>query len=369
MNRLWVRISLTFVGLIVVLMCVPLAFGATRQALVHDDASKKVSAGPNAGDGLPFVDDAALQENPGKAIVKMMLRLLFATSILGSIIGVIIARSLAAPLDQLAEAAQDIGAQDLSRRVEVRGSDEIKAVARAFNDMAAALEQAETLRSNLLADVAHELRTPLTVVQGNLRAILDDVYQLDKAEIARLYEQTRHLTRLVNDLRELAQAEAHKLTLNLGALDVVAWVQETAATFEPIAEAEDVALHVQVPQTRPQLRADKARLTQSLHNLLYNALQHTPAGGSITVRVEPVPGAVYLRVQDTGVGIAPEHLQHVFDRFYRVDRARSRDSGGTGLGLAIVRAIVEAHGGAVTAASQGPGRGSTFTIKLPLTQA
>lgn len=369
MNRLWVRISLTFVGIIVVLMCVPFALGATRQALIRDDASPRIDARPGNGNGLPFVDDEALEENPGKAIVKMMLGLLLVTSILGSIIGVIIARSLAAPLDRLAEAAQDIGAQNLSRRVEVKGSDEIRTVARAFNEMAAALEQAETLRSNLLADVAHELRTPLTVVQGNLRAILDDVYQLDKAEIARLYEQTRHLTRLVNDLRELAQAEAHKLPLNLNALDVVAWVQETTATFDPIAAAEDVTLRVETPETRPQLQADKARLTQSLHNLLYNALQHTPAGGTITAQVEQGPGAIYLRVQDTGAGIAPEHLVHVFDRFYRADRARSRDSGGTGLGLAIVRAIVEAHGGTVTAASQGPGRGSTFTIKLPLARA
>jgi signal transduction histidine kinase len=369
MNRLWVRISLTFVGIIVVLMCVPITFGATRQALIADDASARIGVGPDHNGGLPFVDSETLEENPGKAIVQMMLRLLLITSALGSLIGVIIARGLTAPLDQLAEAAQDIGAQDLSRRVEVKGSDEIKAVARAFNDMAAALEQAETLRSNLLADVAHELRTPLTVVQGNLRAILDDVYQLDKAEIARLYEQTRHLTRLVNDLRELAQAEAHKLPLNLTTVDAVAWVQETATTFEPIAAAEGVALRVEIPETRPQLQADKARLTQSLHNLLYNALQHTPVEGTITVRVEQGPGEVHLRVQDTGAGIAPGHLPHVFDRFYRADRARSRDSGGTGLGLAIVRAIVEAHGGAVTAQSQGLGRGSTFTIKLPLAQA
>lgn len=370
MNRLWVRISLTFVTIIIVLICLPVTLGAIRQAFIADnrDVSPRIEDEPTDSSGPPFVDNEAFEENPGKAIVQMMLRILVITSIIGSIIGVIIARGLTAPLNQLAEAAQYIGAQDLSRQVEIKGSDEIRAVARAFNDMAAALEQAETLRSNLLADVAHELRTPLAVIQGNLRAILDDVYELDKAEIARLYEQTRHLTRLVNDLRELAQAEAHKLPLNLAAVDVVAWVQETVATFRPIAEAEGIALRVEIPDRPPHLQADKARLTQSLHNLLYNAVQHTPAEGTITVRVAQRQDKIYLRVQDTGAGIAPEHLDHVFDRFYRTGRARSRDTKGTGLGLAIVRAIVEAHGGEVAAESEGFGRGSTFTIQLPLTR-
>jgi signal transduction histidine kinase len=371
MNRLWVRISLTFVGIIVILICLPLTFGFARQAFITNNGgvSSRIETGSQGGSGLPLVNSEAFEENPGKAIVQTMLRVLFVTSILGSIIGVITARGLTAPLNQLAKAAQDIGAQDLSRRVEVKGSAEIKTVARAFNDMAAALEQAEALRSNLLADVAHELRTPLTVIQGNLRAILDDVYELDKAEIARLYEQTRHLTRLVNDLRELAQAEAHKLPLSLAKVDVAAWVQDTVAAFRPIAEAEGITLNFEIIGEHPHLLADRARLTQSLHNLLYNAVQHTPSGGTVTIQVEQLQDRVYLRVQDTGRGIAPEHLDRVFDRFYRTDRARSRDSGGTGLGLAIVRAIVEAHGGKVTVESQGLGQGSTFTIQLPLVRA
>jgi signal transduction histidine kinase len=288
------------------------------------------------------------------------------TGALGILFGVLVSRNLTAPLSRLAEAAQAIGARDLSRRVEVSGSDEVKEVARAFNEMAAALEGAETLRRNLLADVAHELRTPLSVLQGNLRAILDDVYALDKAEVARLYDETRLLSRLVKDLHELAQAEAGHLALNRQPTQLAELVQSTATAFSAAAETKGVTLNWQIPPDLPPVMADPARLTQVLHNLLDNALRHTPAGGAIWLRAGCDDGEVWLAVQDSGEGISPEDLPRVFDRFYRADPARSRAAGGAGLGLAIVRAIVEAHGGQVSAASQGvPGQGSTFTLRLP----
>lgn len=362
LNRLWVRISLNFVGIVVFIIFVPmmfaLMFGVARKT-IHPDES--VFPPPMVNPRGELMD-----VNPGAAIAGMTLGILVTTTIIGSVVGAITARGITAPLDRLAQAAKSIAAHDLGSRVEISGSVEIKTVAQAFNEMAAELEQAEQLRSNLLADVAHELRTPLTVIQGNLRAILDDVFELDKTEIAHLYEQTRHLTRLVNDLRELAQAEARQLPLSLAELDVNAWVQEIAAAFHPIAEAENVNLEVDVTSQTIHLQADKARLTQSLHNLLYNALQHTPAGGAITIQVKQCAESICLHVRDTGAGIAPEHLEHIFDRFYRTDRARSRDTGGTGLGLAIVRAIAETHGGGVTAASEGIGQGSIFTIELPV---
>jgi signal transduction histidine kinase len=242
----------------------------------------------------------------------------------------------------------------------------VKEVAQAFNEMAAALEGAETLRRNLLADVAHELRTPLSVLQGNLRAILDDVYALDKAEVARLYDETRLLSRLVNDLHALAQAEAGQLALNRQPTQLAELVQSTATAFGAAADAKGVSLNWQIPADLPPVMADPARLTQVLHNLLDNALRHTPAGGSIALRAGCDDGDVWLAVQDSGEGISPQDLPHVFDRFYRADLARSRATGGAGLGLAIVRAIVEAHGGGVSAASPGePGQGSTFTLRLP----
>lgn len=298
---------------------------------------------------------------------RVLLTVAIITGISGIIFGVVMSRSLTAPLNNLAAAAKAIGARNLSQRVEEKGSDELKAVARSFNEMAATLEQAEQLRRNLLADVAHELRTPLSILQGNLRAILDEVYPLDQTEMARLYEHTRFLSRLVNDLHELAQAEARQLPLHRQDTNLAQLVKTTAEGFRPGAIEKGVALDVLLPADSPCLQVDPARLTQVLQNLLANALRHTPAGGKIMIRLEPEPGTMHLAVADTGDGIPAEYLPHIFDRFYRSDPARSRDRGGAGLGLAIARAIIEAHDGRITATSNGvPGQGSIFTIQLPI---
>jgi signal transduction histidine kinase len=302
---------------------------------------------------------------PGQ-VSRLLIWIALGGGAIGIVVSVIASRSLTAPLSHLAAAAHDIGARNFAHRVEPTGSDEVVEVANAFNAMAARLEEAETLRRNLVADVAHELRTPLSVLQGNLRAILDDVYTLDKVEITRLYTQTRLLSRLVNDLHELAQAEAGQLSLNRQPVDLAELIRETSEAYAPVAEEAGVTLQTDIPAALPLLSVDPTRLAQVLHNLLSNALRHTPAGGLITLRATAVQQAVSITVTDSGEGIAVEHLAHVFDRFYRIDRSRARDTGGAGLGLAIVRAIVEAHEGQVEVASQGPGQGSTFTLQLPI---
>jgi signal transduction histidine kinase len=301
-----------------------------------------------------------------RRIVDLLLIMAAVLGVGGIVFGVIMSRTLTAPLNNLAKAAQAIGARNLSQRVEEKGSDELIAVARSFNDMATALEQAEQLRRSLLADVAHELRTPLATLQGNLRAILDEVYPLNQTEMIRLYEHTRFLSRLVNDLHELAQAEARQLPLHRQETNLAQLVKTTAEGFRPGADEKGVILNTNLPTNSSCVQVDPARLTQVLQNLLANALRHTPQGGKITVCLEAKPEAIHLAVSDTGDGIPAEHLPHIFDRFYRSDPARSRDRGGAGLGLAIARAIVEAHGGQIKATSQGvPGQGSTFTIQLP----
>lgn len=262
---------------------------------------------------------------------------------------------MTAPLEGLAAGAAEIGG-DLAYRVAPRGTEEMIGLATAFNRMAVDLETAETLRQHLLADVAHELRTPLTVLQGNLRAILDDVYPLDKEEITRLSDQTRHLHRLINDLHELAQTEAGRLPLALTDVDLAALTADAVDAFAPIAEAQDVKLLLQADGHSIGVCGDRARLMQILQNLLANALRHTPDGGTVVVALRPAGDVCRLTVADTGDGIDPAHLPFVFDRFYRADGARSRDVGGAGLGLAIVRALVEAHGGTVGVASDGPGQ-------------
>ena len=366
MNRLWVRISLTFMVVVIFFILLPLAIHISYRTFQVDP-----SAQPTVQ--LPFMDrdyenrvrGSEIQEVSGWQLIQNLFRFMLGLALVGSVIGAIVSRSLTAPLNNLVKAAEDIGAQDLSRRVEVKGTEEIKAVVQAFNEMAEKLELAEKTRINLLADVAHELRTPLTVIQGNLRAILDDVYELDKAEIAHLYDQTRDLTRLVNDLRELAQAEAHQLPLSMIDMDVVDWVQNTVSVLRPLSVLGNNLSLVEILGKIPVIKADKSRLTQCLNNLLINAVQHTPQGLTVLVQVSSNTDAVFVSVRDDGEGIAPEHLDYVFDRFYRTDLARSRDTGGTGLGLAISCAIMEAHGGELTAQSEGIGSGSTFTIRLP----
>lgn len=316
---------------------------------------------------------------------------------LGLLLGLGIARGLSAPLGRLATAARRISRGDLSQRVPVSGSEEVANLARAFNEMALGLEQAETLRRNMVADIAHELRTPLAVIQGNLQALLDDVYPLEKSEIAAVYDETLILNRLINDLRELAQAEAGQLGLNLQPLDLAPQLRRAAGLFEELAREKGVKLDITLPPNVPPVLADPDRVQQVLRNLLSNALRHTPAEGRVCISVDrPVSeqgGSPYGRlrrgageqggisisplredggrfvvvsVADTGAGISPADLPHVFDRFWRADKARSREQGGSGLGLAIAKRLVEAHGGQIGVESEGtPGQGSRFWFTLP----
>jgi signal transduction histidine kinase len=286
----------------------------------------------------------------------------------GLAIGALLSRSLTAPLQRLAAAARAVATGDLDQRVGVEGSAEMVEVAQAFNEMTTALGESERQRRNMVADVAHELRTPLSVLQGNLRAILDDVYALDKAEISRIYDESRLLSRLVDDLRELAQADAGQLRLNLRPTDLIQVIRSTTETLAPAAEVQEVTLSVQLPDSLPAVHADPDRLAQVLRNLLVNALRHTAPGGSVTVATSLTDDAVEIAIADTGEGIAPEDLSHVFERFWRADRARVRDSrlaGGTGLGLSVAQSLVEAQGGRIWAGST-LGQGSTFRFTLPL---
>jgi len=362
MNRLRTRFFLAFIGVIVLMLISAMGLATAAQALGYMPEDQRLLELLEQVSPEVLTEIQAITQRTAPRQLAVFLLIAALNSIL---VAVLLSRSLAKPLDELVAAARDIGAQNLSRRVQVRGKDEIADVAQAFNEMAARLEQAETLRRNLLADVAHELRTPVTVLQGNLRAILDDVYPLEKEEVARLYEQTLHLTRLIDDLRELAQAEAHQLPLNLSEVDVTKLVKETAVVFQPLCDIAGITLRAELLGALPTIQADRARLRQSLNNLLDNAIRHTQAGGTITMQAEQLPEELQLRVLDTGEGIPPAHLEHVFDRFYRIDAARSRETGGTGLGLAIVKAIAEAHHGRVTVHSDGPNQGSQFIIHLP----
>jgi len=301
--------------------------------------------------------------------------------VLSILLGLGLSRGLTAPVARLTAAARRIAGGDLSQRVPETGSAEMAVLGRAFNQMATDLEKAKDLRRNMMADVAHELRNPLSVIQGNLRAILDEVYPLEQAEIAVLYDETRLLSRLVDDLRELALAEAGQLRLErrpVASADVVNRAVEAARAQ---AVARGVALQADLPENLPLVDVDPQRIEQVLGNLLNNALIHTPSGGEIVVAARAQGSEVEVSVRDTGEGIPAEHLPHVFERFYRADRSRSRATGGTGLGLAIVKQLVEAHGGRIEVESPSlrpgsvqatrlragqVGQGTVFTFSLPV---
>ncbi|GAA2828415.1 sensor histidine kinase [Crossiella cryophila] len=279
------------------------------------------------------------------------------------VITVLAGRRLVRPLRALTGAAQRMKDGDAAARVQVTGRDEIARLAAAFNEMAESRARVEELRKAMVGDIAHELRTPLSNIRGWLEAAEDGVTQPDQALITFLLAESRQLQRIIDDLQDLAMADAGKLRVHPEQLRVADLVDTLVSAHRAAADAAGVHLESTVDGD-PELWADPVRLRQALGNLVANAVRHTPAGGRVTVTAHAEPEAVLFQVADTGSGISPEHLPQVFDRFWRAEKSRSRQSGGSGLGLAIVRQLAQAHGGTVTAASE-PGAGSTFTLRLP----
>ena len=275
-----------------------------------------------------------------------------------------LSRRTLAPLQSLGATARRLGRGDLSQRAETAGPAEIRQLAHSFNAMAAELEEAERRRRSLTADVAHELRAPTSNIQGYLEAIKDGVFQPTAETMDTIHEQALLLSRLVEDLRLLAQVDAGELQLQRMQTHMGELLRSGVEAIRPRAEAKGVALGIEVAPYLPELDLDAARIAQVVGNLLENALTHTPEGGEITVSVHVTADYVEVEVADSGPGIAPDDLPLVFDRFYRTDPSRSRSTGGTGLGLTIARRLVEAHGGSIEAES-AVGRGSRFIVRLP----
>jgi two-component system sensor histidine kinase BaeS len=253
-----------------------------------------------------------------------------------------------------------------SRVTPPRLGDDFDALAKAFNQMAGRLEAVESTRRRLFGDLAHEIRTPISVLDAYVEAVEDRVKTLDAETITMLRDQTDRLVRFSDDVAALAQVEegyASMAPISMAPNTLVATA--IAAAADRFA-AKGITLTSRLGDNLPQIWADPQRLAQVLGNLLENALRHTPSGGRVNVAADADHDRLTITVTDNGDGIAAEHLPHVFERFYRADAARDRDRGGAGIGLAIAKALVEAHGGDITASSGGPGTGATFTISLPI---
>jgi signal transduction histidine kinase len=281
------------------------------------------------------------------------------------IVGGLLFRSITAPLRQLTAASKAIAQGDLSARADVRGQDEVAQLANSFNEMAESLTQMERARRNQTADIAHELRTPLTVLQGTLEAMLDGVYSTDSENLRAALSQTRTLSRLIEDLRLVALADAGKLHLEKDCLDLEAFLSEVVEAYQPQAKEHRIGLVLEMYPTLPTVCVDRDRLAQVMGNLLSNSLHHVRQGGHIRVETKREGDEAVVSVIDDGPGVSPGDLPRVFERFWRADPARRRATGGSGLGLSIARYIVQAHGGHIWA-EPTPGGGLTVRFSLPV---
>ena len=287
-------------------------------------------------------------------------------------VSIYVSRRVVSPVQEMMAASQRIAAGRYDERVGVPGSagagelDELSRLALSFNQMANHLEQTEARRLELVGNVAHELRTPLTSIKGYMEGLIDGVLPAEQATFQQVYREADRLQHLVHDLQELSRAEAGALELNLRPTPLAPVVDGVLARLERQFEEKGVVLATDLPANLPLVRADGDRIGQVLLNLVGNALQYTPPGGRVDVGAFVEDDIVRLVVEDTGIGIAPEHLLHIFERFYRVDKSRSRAGGGSGIGLTIAKHLVEAHGGQLQARSAGLHQGSAFSFTLPM---
>jgi signal transduction histidine kinase len=299
------------------------------------------------------------------ALARPAWLIVILVGVLALFVSVRIARRVGRPLSELVDAAGRIESADYTVRVDEdpRGGSDLRGLSRAFNSRAERLEAEDATRRRLLADVSHELRTPLAVIQGNLEALLDGVYPPDAAHIGPILEETRVLERLIDDLRTLSLAESGALPLHLEQTDPDVLLDDVASAHRARAAASGVTVTIAAgPDVQP-IDLDPVRMRQVLTNLVDNALRVMPGGGTITLGAASDERTVTITVADDGPGIPSELLPNVFERF-----AKSPASRGSGLGLAIARAIVEAHGGTISARStEAPdaGHGTAITITLP----
>ncbi len=306
---------------------------------------------------ISFYQYGISRDAPRAYMFMPVLVFLLLSLVLGAIL-----RRMVNPLDEVMEAADKVAAGDYGARLREAGPAPVRAFTRSFNTMTERLQAYDEQRKRMLADISHELRTPLTVLQGNLEGMLDNVYPADEEHIRLLLEETRILSRLIEDLRTFSLVETGKLVLQKESYDPVRMVRDLVNAMQSYAGGKDVTLVNRAEAGVPAAELDGSRIREVLENLVANAIRHTPGGGTITVgcRRDPGhPGRLEFVVEDNGRGIPPELLAHIFDRY-----VKSVDSGGTGLGLAISKRLVEAHGGEINAVST-PGKGTTIRFWIP----
>jgi histidine kinase len=290
----------------------------------------------------------------------------FAALAAAVVVSLFVSRRIVEPLLTLSNVSRRLAQGYYRERTRISSDDEIAQLSQSVNQLADALDQTERRRLALLADVTHELRTPLATIGGYMEGLLDGVIKPTPQTFSLILHESSRLQRLIEDLELLSRVEAGQLPVVARRTALRQVIEEVAAQFEPLFATNQVTLRLELDERLPDVWADPDRIDQVLINVLSNAYRYTPAGGIVTLRAADAGQMVIVAVRDTGVGIAAEHLPHIFERFYRVDKSRARQSGGNGIGLAIARHIVYAHGGEIWAESEGQGKGTSFYFTLPL---
>jgi signal transduction histidine kinase len=317
--------------------------------------------------GMSFPDNFG--EN---ALINSLNQSLFTAAMISGTVALVLAIGLAyavsRPVQQLTQAVSHLSNGDLDQRVEVRGRDELSRLGTAFNQMAESLNVANENRRAMTADIAHELRTPLAIQRAHLEALQDGIYPLTLANLDPVIEQNHMLAHLVDDLRTLALADAGELRMQMRKTNFNEIIQRLAVRFQSKSTALGTSIEISIPSEQIDTEADPERINQILNNLVSNALRYTPPKGKVGIHLEATNKSVVITISDSGPGIPAVHLTHIFERFYRADKSRSRTEGGTGLGLSIARQLAHLHGGSLTAANI-PGGGAEFTLTLPKTSS
>lgn len=313
-----------------------------------------------------------LFNNFRNAVNESLIISAIAASIAAVVVSIFVSRQVIAPIRRIMLASQRIADGKYDERVQIpetpigRGLDELGQMSVSFNQMADKLEKAEDLRQQLIGDIAHELRTPLSTIKGYMEGLMDDVLPAGDETYLQVHQEAERLQRLVDDLRDLNRVEAGVINLEKKPEIVKDLVEETVKRLERQFEEKGVAIELDLDDDLPQITIDSDRIGQVLLNVIGNSLQYSTPGGTVTISAEESDQHVHLSIKDTGSGIAKDDLPKVFTRFFRVDKSRSRVGGGSGIGLTISKHLVEAHGGNITAESDGLGKGSIFTISLPI---
>ena len=359
--RLRLRLFLShFVAITVVVLGVVIA---VRDIAINSVYAHMGQMAAVAGNSLQAVRAAVVQ-----GITETIVTGTIGAVVVAAVASYVVSGRLTDTIRRMADAARRIAAGEYSQRINYPADDEIGEFASSFNEMAARLEETEQVRRELLANISHELRTPLTSIQGYMEGMIDGVVPPDPETFQLVHREAARLARLVANIERLSRVEAGEERIEIRPLDAGRVVCDVAERLRPQLEQKQLDLAIRLPGDLPFVYADEDKLVQVLTNLVGNSFQYTPPGGHIAVSAEARDGRVVIAVEDDGIGVPPEDLPHIFERFYRVDKSRSSAGGGAGIGLTLTKSLVTQMGGTVQAESV-PGAWTRISFSLPATIA